>query len=378
MARYLTNARLLLPDGTAGIGSAIEIADGRIRAILPADAVPAGADSVDLGGALLAPGFLDTQVNGGGGVLFNDAPTVEALEAIARAHRRFGTTGLLPTLISDELDVVRAGVAAVDAAIAAGVPGILGIHIEGPFLNPARHGIHLPQHMRRLDEAGFEAVTGLKRGVTLVTLAPERTTPGMVRRLAAAGLRLSAGHSDSGYDEAMAGFEAGIGAVTHLFNAMSPLTSRAPGLVGAALDRDDTILALIADGHHVHPASMRVALKAAGPERIMLVTDAMPSTGAATQDFELQGRHIHYADGALRGPDGQLAGSALDMMSAVRNAATMLGVGLESACRMAAEVPARFLGLPHGRIEPGAPADFVILTEEGALQAVIQGGLLHV
>ena len=377
MPRYLANARLLQPNAPASAGFAVEIAAGRIHAILPENTVPAGADTLDLGGALLAPGFVDTQVNGGGGLLFNENPTVEALEAIAQAHRRFGTTGFLPTLISDELEVVRAGVSAVDAAIRAGVPGILGIHIEGPFLNPARHGIHLPEHMRRLDEAGFEAVTGLRHGVTLVTLAPERTTPDMVRRLASAGLRLSAGHSDSGYDDAMAGFAAGIGAVTHLFNAMSPLTSRAPGLVGAALDRNDTILALIADGHHVHPASMRVALKAAGPERIMLVTDAMPSTGADTQDFELQGRHIHYAHGALRGPDGQLAGSALDMASAVRNAADMLGVGLEAACRMAAEVPARFLGLPHGRLEVGAPADFVALADDGTLQAVIQGGRLQ-
>lgn len=376
MARYLANARLLLPDGIAD-RHAVELADGRIAAILPTDAIPAGADSLDLGGALLAPGFLDTQVNGGGGVLFNDAPTVEALEAIASAHRRFGTTGLLPTLISDELDVVRAGIAAVDAAIEAGIPGILGIHIEGPYLNPARHGIHLPEHMRRLDEAGFAAVTGLKHGVTLMTLAPERSSPAMIRRLSDAGLKLSAGHSDASYDEAMAGFDAGIGAVTHLFNAMSPLASRAPGLVGAALDRPDTILALIADGHHVHPASMRVALKAAGPGRIMLVTDAMPFTGAEQADFELQGRHIHYANGALRGPDGQLAGSALDMIGAVRNAAAMLGVGAEAACRMAAEVPARFLGLPMGRIEPGAPANLVALGTGEALEAVFQNGKLQ-
>lgn len=372
MAEWLANARLLLPESVAE-RMAVRVEAGRIAEIAALEAAP--ADAMDLGGALLAPGFVDTQVNGGGGALFNDSPTVEALETIALAHRRFGTTGLLPTLISDELEVVRAGVAAVDAAIAAGVPGILGIHIEGPFLNPEKHGIHLTERLRLLDEAGFAAITGLKRGVTLATLAPELTTPDMVRRLADAGLKIAAGHSNARYDEAMAGFAAGIGAVTHLFNAMSPLTSRAPGLVGAALDRDDTVLALIVDGHHVHPATMRVALKAAGAQRIMLVTDAMPSVGAASGDFHLQGRDIHLIEGALRGPDGQLAGSVLDMGSAVRNAADMLGVGLEAACRMGAEVPARFMGLPHGRIAVGAPADFVLLDDTGALLALFQGGI---
>lgn len=374
MARWLANAHVMLP-GRVAARHAVLVDAGLIVDIRPVEQIPAGALSTDLGGHLLAPGFLDTQVNGGGGALFNESPTVEALETISAAHRRFGTTGLLPTLISDELDVVRAGIAAVEAAIAAGIPGILGIHIEGPFLNPAKHGIHLTERLRLLDENGFAAITGLRRGVTLVTLAPERTSVEMIRRLAGAGVKLSAGHSDATYEEATAGFAAGVGAVTHLFNAMSALTSRAPGLVGAALDRPDTVLALIADGHHVHPATMRVALRAGGPERIMLVTDAMPSVGSEMGDFRLQGRDIRLADGALRGPDGQLAGSALDMASAVRNATEMLGVGLEVACRMASEVPARFLGLPHGQIRVGAPADFVLLTEAGELLDVIQGGV---
>lgn len=383
MTGWLANARLLLPDGiTSAAGTlAVRVENGRVAAIAPVSAIPAGDASTDLGGALLAPGFVDTQVNGGGGLLFNDNPSVEALEAIASAHRRFGTTALLPTLISDELDVVRHGVAAVKAAIAADVPGVIGIHIEGPFLNPAKNGIHLKERLRLLDDDGFAAITDPTGGVTMVTLAPERTSTGRIRQLAAAGIRLSAGHSDASYDEATAGFEAGIGAVTHLFNAMSPLASREPGLVGAALDRPETILALIADGHHVHPATMRVALKAAGAGRIMLVTDAMPSVGAPLQDdgaiFHLQGRDIHLEAGALRGPDGQLAGSALDMASAVRNAADMLEVGLEAACRMAAEVPARYLGLSHGRIAIGAPADFVLLADNGALLAVFQAGQLQ-
>jgi N-acetylglucosamine-6-phosphate deacetylase len=364
MATALVNARVLLDQGFE-TGLAVLIEDGRIAAVAPAEEVPAAAERIDLDGLRLVPGFIDVQVNGGGGALFNDAPTVETIATIGRAHRRFGTTGFLPTLISDDLSVVREAIRAVDAAINAGVPGVLGIHIEGPFLNTSRKGIHDSSKIRELDEAGFETITGLQNCCTLVTLAPERTTPAMVRRLAKAGLIVSAGHTEGSYEEIRAALDAGVTGFTHLFNAMSPLTSREPGAVGAALEDQDSWCGLIVDGRHIAPATMRVALRCKPIDRFMLVTDAMPSVGMAEKSFILQGQQIHVEDGVCVNADGTLAGSDLDMACAVRNAVAMLEVDVEAALRMASRHPAAFIGLDDrmGRIAPGLTASLVALDE---------------
>ena len=364
-ARALINARVLLDTGFES-GPAILIEEGRIAAIAPAQDLPPHAERVDLAGAMLVPGFIDVQVNGGGGVLFNDAPTVETIAAIGRVHRRFGTTGFLPTLISDDLSVVAEGIRVVDAAIEAGVPGVLGIHIEGPFLNTQRKGIHDSSKIRELDEVGFATITGLRHGRTIVTLAPERTTPDMIRRLVRSGLIVSAGHTEGSYEEIKAALDAGVTGFTHLFNAMSPLTSRAPGAVGAALEDQSSWCGLIVDGRHVAPATMRVALRCKPIDRFMLVTDAMPSVGMTEKSFMLQGQRISVENGVCVNADGTLAGSDLDMAAAMRNAAEMLGVGIETALRMASRHPAAFLGLDHdlGRIAPGAIASLVALDDE--------------
>src|SRR5688572_6313970 len=364
-AKVFTNARVLLDQGFE-TGLAVLIEDGRIAAVAPPDEMPAAAERIDLDGARLVPGFIDVQVNGGGGVLFNDAPRVETIATIGRTHRRFGTTGFLPTLISDDLSVVREGIRAVDAAIDAGVPGVLGVHIEGPFLNTRRKGIHDSSKIRELDEAGLETITGLKKGRTLVTLAPERTTPAMVSRLAAAGVIVSAGHTDGSYEEIRAALDAGVTGFTHLFNAMSALTGREPGAVGAALEDQSSYCGLIVDGRHVAPATMRVALRCKPIDRFMLVTDAMPSVGWADNSFILQGQQIHVEDGVCVNADGTLAGSDLDMACAVRNAVAMLEVDVETALRMASRHPAAFIGLDDrmGRIAPGLTASLVALDEE--------------
>ena len=362
--RALTNARVLLDRGFE-TGVAVVIDEGRIAAVTPEGELPPKAERIGLGGAMLAPGFIDVQVNGGGGALFNDAPTVETIAAIGRAHRRFGTTGFLPTLISDDLETVEKAIAAVDAAIEAGVPGVLGIHIEGPFLNARRKGIHDSAKFRRLDDAGLAAVTGLRHGRTLVTLAPECTTPAMVRRLVEAGVIVSAGHSDARYEEVKAALDAGLSGFTHLFNAMSRLTSREPGAVGAALEDPASYCGLIVDGRHVAPVTMRLALRCKPIDRFMLVTDAMPSVGMAEKSFVLQGQPIRVEDGVCVNADGTLAGSDLDMASAVRNAVAMLDVDVETALRVASPYPANFLGLGHevGRIAPGAKASLVALDD---------------
>ncbi|SFR87628.1 N-acetylglucosamine-6-phosphate deacetylase [Sphingomonas jatrophae] len=370
MAVTFTNGRILI-DGALHEGVDVGIDGGRIAAVGTGAQV---GKIVDLGGAILAPGFIDSQVNGGGDVLFNADPSVEAIAAIGRAHARYGTTGFLPTLISDDLDVIRRGIAAVDAAIEAGVPGVLGIHIEGPFINVARKGIHAAAHIRELDEDGYAALTGLRHGRTLVTLAPERTTPETIRRLVAAGVVVAAGHTDGRYDEICAAMDAGLSGFTHLFNAMSPLGSREPGTVGAALGRADSWCAMIVDGFHVHPATMRLAMRCKPHDRFMLVTDAMPTTGGDRSDFELQGRRIETLDGRLVDSNGTLAGSDLDMARAVRNAVAMLGVPIETALQMASATPAAFLRLPGlGRIAPGGAASFVILDEAGVRATWIDG-----
>ena len=197
--------------------------------------------TIDLDGQLLVPGFIDTQVNGGGGVLFNDDPSVESIAAIGRAHRRFGTTGFLPTLISDDLHVVAQAIDAVREAIAHGVPGVLGIHIEGPFLSNERRGVHDASKLRSLDERGASSCWRPPHGgVTMVTLAPECTTPAIIRALADAGVIVSAGHTNATYDELQPALAAGVRGFTHLFNAMSQLTTREPGAVGAALAHADS------------------------------------------------------------------------------------------------------------------------------------------
>lgn len=320
---------------------------------------------VDLEGGYLLPGFIDTQVNGGGGALFNDSPTIEAIATIGDAHRRYGTTGFLPTLISDDLATVAKAIAAVDGAIEAGVPGVLGIHIEGPFLNEARKGVHDASKFRALDEAAFELLTSARHGRTLVTLAPETTTPEMIARLAKAGVTVAAGHTNATYDALQAALAAGLTGFTHLFNAMSPLTSRAPGAVGAALDHQESWCGIIADGRHIHPAVLRVAFHAKRHDRFMLVTDAMPSVGMTDKTFTIQGRPIRVIDGVCVDENGTLAGSDLDMAGAVANAVRLAGLNLRAAAKMAAANPAEFLRLgdSYGRIAPGARADFALLDE---------------
>jgi len=341
----------------------IDVAEGRIAAIDPA---VSGRADIDLDGGWLVPGFIDTQVNGGGGVLFNDEISVEGIAAIGAAHARFGTTAFLPTLISDSPDHVAAALDAADAAIAAGVPGVVGVHIEGPFINPARRGIHEADHIRQLDPAMIRLLTRPRAGRVVLTVAPERVGLAQIRALAARGVIVCAGHSNATYDEVHAAIDAGLAGFTHLFNAMSPLTHRAPGVAGAALDAPDCWCGLIVDNAHLHPATVRIAIKVKGPDRIMLVTDAMPSVGTDAASFVLQGKKIEVRNGVCTYEDGTLAGSDLDMATAFRNTAAITGLGPVDVVRMSSEAPAAFLGLSatHGTLATGRRADWVVLDRE--------------
>ncbi len=354
------------------------VSGGRVDGIVSAAKIPQDIEAVhDLEDGTLVPGFIDLQVNGGGGVLFNAAPTAQSLRTIAAAHRQFGTTGLLPTLISDSYSTMRQAVTAVREAMEEGVPGILGIHLEGPFLNPERHGAHDADRLRSLDEEGFEILTSLGPGKTLVTLAPELTSAGTIRRLAAEGVIVCAGHSEAGYAQTREALDAGVSGFTHLYNAMTPMQSREPGMVGAALEDEDSWFGIIADGHHSHPAAFRVAVTAKRTGGAILVTDAMPGVGSKEKTFKLGGETIVVRNGALTNRAGRLAGSDLDMLSAINNAAAFAHLDWFEAVRMATLYPARALGLDGelGAIRPGCRACFVALDEQRAIRATWVDGV---
>jgi N-acetylglucosamine-6-phosphate deacetylase len=359
-ALFLHGCDVLTPQARLS-GHGVLVADGLIRAVLPAGARPAATHVALPAEALLAPGYIDVQVNGGGGVLFNDTPTEAAALAMAAAHRRLGTLAIMPTLITSPAAPMRAAASAMAPAVAAQA-GVLGIHFEGPFLSPARPGVHRRDLIRAPDPADLRLLTDLAasgEGRVMLTLAPEEVPHATQTQLAEAGVILSAGHSEASFEAV----QLPLRGITHIFNAMPPPASRAPGLATAAM-LGDFFAGLILDGIHVHPAMARLLLAAKSASRIMLVSDAMSVTGTPAQEFELLGRRILRRNGRLETEDGVLAGADLCLAQAVRNAVTLLGVAPADAIAMASAVPADFLGLAHarGRIAPGLRADLLLLS----------------
>jgi N-acetylglucosamine-6-phosphate deacetylase len=347
-------------------GAAVMVRDGRIAGLGTWGDVPKDWPQTRLPAAtFVAPGFIDLQVNGGGGVLLNDQPTADGMRAIARAHRDFGTTACLPTLITDTRERVRAAIAA--ARSVSGRDGILGLHLEGPFISPRRPGVHRPDRIAQPGPGDLEQLCELAGvGRSMVTLAPECVPAGFVRTLAASGVRVSMGHTEASAAVVTRAVADGATGVTHLFNAMPPLSAREPGIVGEALAEERLTAGLIVDGIHVDPVSVRAAFAAKGCDRIALVSDAMPTVGTSLERFELVGRTIRLTNGRLTTEEGTLAGAHLDMATAVRNATKLAQIRLEDALRAASLTPARFLGLDgeRGTLVTGARADFVALSED--------------
>lgn len=368
----LIGATILRDDALVG-DMAVLIEGDMIAGVIPhADDLPATATRVDTGGGILAPGFIDLQVNGGGGVLFNDDPCPATVGRIGSAHRRFGTTGFLPTLISDSRERRRAAASAVIEARGCGMPGVLGIHWEGPHLNPERRGVHQARWLGPPDRDDLEIITRAHerhQGASLVTLAPEVAGIETIQALAPQGIRVAAGHTMARHGTMQAAVAAGLSGVTHLYNAMPSPAARDPGPVGVSLDESRLWCGIIADGHHVHDAMLRLAWRAKGAERLVLVTDAMPPVGTSADRFDLQGEPIFVADGRCTTADGRLAGSALDMASAVRHC-VRLGIPVTQALRMASATPAAFLGLQtrYGRLAAGYAADLVLLDDALAVR----------
>ena len=364
--KALINARILTPEGFKDKQSVLyeggiitHICNDKDR---PVDAVV----ERDLDGLVLLPGFIDIQVNGGGGVLFNQHPSVEGIRAIGAAHRKFGTTGFFPTLISDDLDVMARAIKAVNVAITQGVQGVLGIHLEGPFLNTEKQGVHDASKFKTIGEDELALMSSLKNGKTIVTLAPEKTTPNTIKNLNKLGVIICAGHTQASYEDTLLALDAGLTGFTHLFNAMKPLQSRDPGVIAAALVDSRSWCSIIADGHHVHPAMLKLAIRAKRDNQVFLVTDAMPSVGASHKPFSLGNMKIKVTGGKCITENGTLAGSDLDMIGAVRNAVAMLDIDIAQAVRMASILPARFINMHDqiGEIRVGHQANFVLVSQK--------------
>lgn len=378
MTLALSGARILTPEGVVE-GDALLIEAGRIQGIAPLGEIPAKARHLRLQGGWLAPGFVDLQVNGGGGVMLNNAPSLDSLRKMSKAHARIGATTILPTLITDAPEVVAAAISAVEAAISTGVPGIAGLHLEGPHLAPSRKGAHDPALIRPMEDEDLATLLEAAHRLPLlkVTLATESATPEQIRALSGAGVLVSLGHTDASFADCRAAAEAGAACVTHLFNAQSQMGNREPGVVGAALALGTLSAGIIADGIHVHPVSLGNAIRAkTGPGRVFLVSDSMATAGSDIAAFTLNGREIRRSGDRLTLADGTLAGAHLELAQALRNVVEMAGLDVGEAVNMASRYPADLIGRSDlGRIAIGARADLVHLDEDLCLRRVWRDGL---
>lgn len=360
----LTGANIFTGEETFDQSSVLLSGD-EIDGICPDTGIPSEYEIQALSGGLLAPGFIDIQVNGGGGVFLNDDPSVAGLRKIAAAHRQFGTTSMLPTLITDSLDKMKLACAAVEEARQLNQPGILGIHLEGPYLNVIRKGVHDPDVIREFENELYNLLSIERLGPSILTVAPETLADGILEKLVATGFKICAGHTAATYEDIRTALDKGLTGFTHLFNAMTPMESRDPGVVGAALEDKHSYCGIIADGYHIHPATLKVAIAAKEKGHMILVTDAMASVGAEEKAFKIRGEEITVEKGRCMTKDGTLAGSDLDMIGAVKNTVEMADLSMEEALRMASLYPARYMGIDNrlGRIKSGYQADIVHISD---------------
>ncbi len=357
---------------------AVIVENGQVTAIVPVNKIPENIElRHNLNRHTLVPGFIDLQVNGGGGIMFNSETSVKSLKQMMKGHQRFGTTAIMPTLITTSYSDMQKAVTAVEQAIHKKVPGILGIHLEGPFLNEAKKGAHDASKFCAIDEQGFQIITSLKGGKTIVTIAPELTDSQTITKLNKSGVTICAGHTNADYEQTISAIDAGLHGFTHLYNAMTPLQSRAPGMVGAAISDERTWFGIIADGYHMHPSAFKIAVKAKQTGGAILVTDAMATVGADTDSFILDGEEIKSIDGKCVNAAGSLAGSDLNMNQAVINASKFANISWQEAVRMASLYPAQAIGIAgtYGRIASGYHANFVVLDSALKVQSTWINGI---
>lgn len=348
----------------------------KIESVLNYDDIPLNAKQIDLKGQTVSPGFIDVQVNGGGGVLFNDKPTVDGIKSILLAHRKYGTTNMLPTFITGSSKSMRDAANAINTCLKDNVSGVLGIHFEGPFLNVGKAGVHDKKYIREVNDDDIEIICSLERGITLLTLAPDEVGIDTIIGIKEKGILISAGHTNATYLEATTSYNSGVTCTTHLYNAMTALGSREVGVVGASLDHDKSWCGIIADGHHVDFTAVRIAHKAKKERKMFLVTDAMPPVGGNGDDFVLGDYKITVENGKCITMGDVLAGSALDMATAIRNCIQKVGITKSEALRMASTYPAEFLGINNilGHIESGYTANLAIFNNQIEVSAVVING----
>ncbi|WP_455811704.1 N-acetylglucosamine-6-phosphate deacetylase [Pseudomonas graminis] len=357
---------------------AVVIADGLIERICPLEDLPAGIETRQVGGAIIAPGFIDLQLNGCGGVQFNDdisAISVETLQIMQKANEKSGCTSFLPTLITSTDELMKRAVEVMRAWLAQNSNQALGLHLEGPWLNPLKKGTHNPELIRLPDEALVDFLCANADVISKITLAPERVDVAVIRKLRDAGIIISAGHSHGTYDEALVGIDAGVSFATHLYNAMPTTSGREPGLIGALFDSPDVWCGIIADGLHVHYANIRNAKRIKG-DKLILVTDATAPAGASIDRFIFAGKTIYYRNGLCVDENGTLSGSALTMIEAVANSVEHVGISLDEALRMATLYPARAMGVDThlGSIEAGKVANLTVFTRDYKITRTIVNG----
>ena len=360
--------------------AALLIADGQVHAIVPVSDIPPGWTHAKLDGGVIVPGFVDLQVNGGGGLMLNNDPSVETIRSICDAHARSGTTAVMPTLITDTPKVTRLAIDAACKAYDQRIPGMIGLHLEGPHLAKTRHGAHSRDLVRSMEEEDCRELEILAEHLPnlMVTLAPEAVTNEQINRLTTAGVTVSLGHSDCTFAEAIEAVAHGASCVTHLFNAMSQLTNREPGLVGAALDTVNLSAGLIADGYHVDPVNIGLALRAqTRMGQIFLVSDAMAAANTDLSEIQLNGRRILRRDGRLTLDDGTLAGSDIVLLQAIAVMQQAIGLEFEEAVRMATIYPAKAINrdAQFGHLQSSARADFVWLKRNHQIGQVWRQGM---
>ncbi|CAH8200224.1 N-acetylglucosamine-6-phosphate deacetylase [Vibrio aestuarianus] len=370
----LTNCKIYTGSNVL-VDHAVIIKNELIEAVCPLADLPQDITTQDLKGANVSPGFIDLQLNGCGGVMLNDEVTADTMQTMHKANLKSGCTSFLPTLITSSDEDMRQAIAAAREYQTKYKNQSLGLHLEGPYLNVMKKGIHSVDFIRPSDDNMINTMCENSDVIAKVTLAPEHNNPQHIERLAKAGIVVSIGHTNATYTEARNSFESGITFATHLFNAMTPMVGREPGVVGAIYDTPDVYAGIIADGFHVDYANIRIAHKIKG-EKLVLVTDATAPAGANMDYFIFVGKKVYYRDGKCVDENGTLGGSALTMIEAVQNTVEHVGIALDEALRMATLYPAKAIGVDNklGRIKKGMVANLAIFDRDFNVQATVVNG----
>ena len=337
--------------------------------------IPKNFEIQKLNGGILSPGFIDLQVNGGGGKLFNNSPDKESLNTIIEAHQHFGTTSIMPTVISDSLNVLKRCTTTISEEIENN-KSLLGVHIEGPFFNVKYRGVHQKQYINTINSDYLNLFENLKDFPVMLTLAPECISTKQLKHLKSLGFKILAGHTDASYDQLEEAIKYGLDGFTHLFNAMGQISAREPGVVGSALTFDNAAVSIIVDLHHVHPSLIQMAYKQKPQGKLFFVSDSMATIHHGEPSFELYDEIVSESKGRIINSEGKLAGSSITQIDAIKNAYQSCNIPLNEALAMASRYPAEYLGVANylGSLKSGYRADLTHFDLDFQVQNVWVAG----